>query len=514
MRKLCCLLLALLSLLSLAGCGRKSELLGGLEDALSHLAEAEDMPGDRKSGEDEEEYEATEKYEEPEESASDYLDTLLYISEPWRDGQYIVYGTDYSGQGAYGVFYESGAYEPLTTYACYYPLADGNLLVSYEEYEERDKFPDNIILTDAKIIDSAGDILFQNESDELKMRMYTINSGEIFVLAAVAGFDGPEIYWGVLDNHGNWLHELDDSGEMVERLKGYDLLSFKSDGQWELSGSQYIDIASVICLSYSVSISIGEDCESMENDYMCFSFGTCDQVLAYTDPDGATTYDRYIYRSGSDAIEKVDKIPAGERVAENRWIEMTYGFGSNGLFHYDYALWDSDGKLVLEEDIDDYLTTVDGVIYWYDHSEAFTIFNEDDLVGVKYPDNIAEKIEYIIGCEDGYVFMNLVGADGMDYFAVGDLQGNIVKEPFSPEEYAGYNLLVKGKYLVYHRDGYRESGNMYIVDWETEEIVATAMLYDSDDIYALGENLIVVEFTDNGKMTNNEIYDYAGNRIF
>ena len=170
--------------------------------------------------------------------AAEYLDAVHYISDERADQTYLVCATDRYGDICYGLLYTTGHFEPLMEYSSYYPLADGNYFVTNEEKIIRDfnytgldtmKKP---MCANGKIIDRNGNVLYEPDANGPYQKMYVVNSNTIFVLAASAGFDGIDVYWGVLDSMGNWIHELDNTGVLVEKIKNHNLIELNGDGSW------------------------------------------------------------------------------------------------------------------------------------------------------------------------------------------------------------------------------------------------------------------------------------------
>lgn len=510
MRKCLSAILALFLLIS--GCSRPNGVTGDgseMNDTTSQEKETSSMT--QTSADD---------IQRPQLMALDHLKTVKYVSDEWTDGTYLVYGEDKSGSPCYGILDQNGGFEILSGYKAFLPLADGNLFVTNDDAFVKDfrstsqDSNRSSLCASGKIIDRDGDTLYEPGTGSPYQKMYIIDPETILVIAASSGFDGVEVFWGVLDHTGQWVRGLDDSGILAEKIKNYGLIEVESDGSWSYANTKkkLVSVAPDGSWIYDHRVlyaSRGGAFDDKENASVIFYMETsydhkkdtkCIEVLAYH----AGSNDFIQLDVGPEKKESAS-IGSVKQVNNDQWIQFHSSYQTSTDRSETFTLFDKNGSV---DQIDNYFATVDGIKYWYVKSGGI-LYSDAYPGGITYPKTVAEKVTKYLSIYDTNAVMLVEGADGLRYLAIGDMKGNLVREPFRPTAFC-YPSDVDGRYIAYHND---EQGTVYIYDISsvgTESRAVVDINEETDDLILLGNDLIAVEIEE-GEMI--QIYTFDGKRI-
>lgn len=424
--------------------------------------------------------------------AIDYLESIMDISSTWKDGRYLVYGTDRSGTPCYGVLSCTGTFELLDKYKFYYPLADGNLLVTNEETET--DFQEICCIPNGSILDKQGNVYYAANSDDSYQKMYVVNSETILVIAASSGFDGMELSWGILDHTGNWVKELSSTGLLIERIAENDLIYMNADGSWD-----YSNIRELLCfddetgeIGYKhqvMEITTGKAYDSKENQSLIFRMETgfdgkyvTEKVIAFS--SASNDFFEFELQNGfTDSFQQV---------TDSQWLQKDTIFSGLENSSVTYNIYEESGAFVNE--IRNYITTDNGIKYWAGSWEDQTLYSDEHPDGIKYPESIASKIQNYLDIQDEKVYMLLKGNDDLDYLAIGDLNGNLIQEPFRPDSFSPQNAIISDGVLAFYN---REEETVYAYILSDDTLTSICQAADNwgyiDSIRFLADDLIAVE---------------------
>ncbi len=518
---LSCSLIFLSVLCLLTSCGQKDLSEPATESTITEISEPHSSDDDTNVSEIEESSAFL--------LATDYLLSIYDISDQWFQDAYLVYGMDVSGQECYGIWYTSGEFEQLNClddYRACYPMGDGNLLVTNDVNDE------GFISSSAndegfggRIIDQNGTILFETETSQ---RMHLINSSAVMVIDATSGFEGVSVQWGIVDNHGEWVHELDDTGPLVEFLEEKNMVKVTSEGTWKYKAPTWSAYGNLVEGVWNIGRI--EDYAGNETNYL-WTFSqyydtTLEKqvriLLVYDlDSDQFSEWDtEEMYCTVNEVIQtNPDEWAAWQLYGS----ETYYLFGIGDKQTGDNMLSDDKWTPSLLDSFTNYVTTVNGEKYWFSYwyatgyatgdvfGLAYTIYSDENPDGYEYSVEESERIEEILWFRENQVCLQMIGADGLDYFAIHDMSGNTIVEPIKMEGFSSGEVVVLGDMLIYYDE---TSGTLSLLDWESGDIVSTYIgPEDYPSIWALDEERFVVQFEDDGQKET-YVFTFTGEQIF
>lgn len=473
MKQLLCLLLCFVTAISLCACGN-SQAQKGLGSEIRIDSDSE---------------ETTDHYESPanfEMLASECLSSITDISDEWQPGTYLVYGMDHYGQPCYGIWNSNGTFESLSGYAAYFPLADGNLLVTNDADVDRSlraASHKSTNISHGKIIDRSGNILFEAADNQ---RMHIINSTAVMLIEATSGFDGETICWGVIDNQGNWLHNMDDSGPLPDFLTNY--LKFDSGDTWSYSSK--------------ISIERSEGYDGVESG----------SLVIYKDSKNVGT--ALVYNLGEDNFFSMESYQSNiNQVSANEWLTFSMSINSPWGTSTSYNVIDQTGQKT--GTIGHYCTTINGVKYWRDYTwfdEELVIASDKNPEGYTFPSEYSLRVESVVGFLEGQVYLVVKGADGRMYFVAHDMEGNTVIDPILLDGFmSGRTALVGNQFVCYDSE---DMLTLYTLNPATGAMTSSYLGIDEyHEIWSMGNGLFAILF-DMGDYNIIHIFTLDGKQLF
>lgn len=482
MKQLLCLLLCFVTAISLCACGN-SQAQKGLGSEIRIDSDSEETP---------DHYESPANFEM---LASECLSSITDISDEWLPGTYLVYGMDHYGQPCYGIWNSNGTFESLSGYAAYFPLADGNLLVTNDADVDRSlraASHNDTNVSHGKIIDGSGNILFEATDNQ---RMHIINSTAVMLVEATSGFDGETIRWGVIDYQGKWLHNMDDSGPLPDFLTNY--LKFDSGDTWSYSSK--------------ISIQRSEDYDGVESGSLIFYSSDYITLIYHLEND--------IFFSPELATSETKQISTHEWVNKNGHISGL-PWGNEGLFH----TFDQTGEKLLSM-VSGEPITINGVKYWHDdisytdltgNQQSFhtqlKICTDNNPEGYAFDEEYSKRIFQVVGFLENQVCLLVKGADGLPYFVAHDMNGNTVIDPILLDGFtSGRAEMIDSQFVCYDS---KDSFTVYTLDPTTGAKTSCYLGIDEyPDIWTMDNGLFAIRFEiDDFYITH--IFTLSGEQLF
>ena len=426
---------------------------------------------------------------------SEYLCSVTDISDEWVPGHYLAYGTDFNDSSCYGILDTNGGFSLLNDYAAYFPLADGNLLVTDDANDvERSFRTASHETTDiplGKIIAGDGTVLFEAAENQ---RMHIINSKTVMIVEASSGFNGTSIQFGLLDHRGNWIQNLRTNDQLSSFLKEY--IEFSTGTKWN-----YASAISIVC------------CDGYD--------GLESQSLGFYKDHRKSNYPVLIYSLYSNSFfEMISYDRLIIQASENEWLLRSTGWANVpwGGDSWICEVYDSNGQKV--DSFKNYHSTINGVRYWNDYkwetsvdennkyteTEYLIIGSDLNQEGYTFSSDYSQKIYRIAGFTENQVWLVARGSDGRMYFVSHDMEGNTVVEPYLLDGFVGgYTTVIENKLICYDS---KESFSLYILDSVSDSlIVCNIGIKDyPENIWSMGNGMLALEFHENG---NDYIFVYT-----
>lgn len=501
-----------LCILLMSGCSRPNDVTGGERETNGTIPEQEDTSSIAQT--------SPGNTQIPQLMAVDHLKTVIHVSNEWTDGTYLVYGLDRSGSPCYGILDKNGGFVKLSGYEAFVPLAEGNMFVTNDDAFVKDPHSQmhdsnrSSLCASGKIIDQDGNILYEPAAGSPYQKMYIIDPETILVIAASSGFDGIEVYWGVLDHTGRWIQELDNTGILAEKLKKYKLIEVNSDGSWSYANTKkkLVSVAPDGSWIYDHRVlytSKGGTFDDTENASVIFYMET-----SYNYEKDTKSVEVLAYHAESESVIQLDVKPemkeassigSVKQVTNDQWIQFWSSYQTSTARSETFSLYDKNGS---GGKIDNYFSTRDGVKYWYEKDNN-TLYSDAHPGGITYPNTVADKVTKYITIFDTNAVMLIEGSDGLLYLAIGDMEGDLIREPFRPTAFC-YPGDIDGQYIAYHND---EQGTVYIYDMSSESTESLAVVdinEKPDGLTLLGNDLIAVEIKEDEQT---QIYTFDGKQI-